>query len=158
MKHRYDYFECTSNLVITKAIKDQWLLWIIVQKPSRTSSIKIQWHNWIDLVIGPVMYLVRDNLVRFDRFGVNLATWTGFENSLHIKKNSPKKLKTYVIVLLNYYLWTCVINFNSSIVMLDFGVWIIFSNQIMLVICLYIIDTYIILNFLIYIKLNRMNY
>ena len=33
-----------------------------------------------------------------------------------------KKHETCVIVLLNYYLWPVVINFNTSIVILDFGV------------------------------------
>ena len=38
------------------------------------------------------------------------------------KKKAPKKFRTCVIVLLNYNLWTCVVNFNTSIVILDFRV------------------------------------
>ena len=33
----------------------------------------------------------------------------------------------YGLMLLNYYLWTCVINFPTSIVILDFGVQMDFS-------------------------------
>ena len=49
-----------------------------------------------------------------------------------------------------------IINFNTSIVILKYE--LTFFNQIILVSYLYIIDKYIILNFLIYIKSNRVNY
>ena len=76
------------------------------------------------------MHLIQDDPIRPDQIRPiwgKLDDSDRFLKSVSHKKNKKKKtfqekLHTGIIILLNYYLQTCIINFNTSIVILDFKI------------------------------------